>query len=76
VHAVTPTSRITFGFNADLNLATAEALKAMLSWMQSLFGMDRTRALALASTVVDLRIAQIANETWGVHAVLKHDAVQ
>lgn len=75
IHAVTPTSRITFGFNADLNLATAEALKAMLTWMQSLFGMDRTRALALASTVVDLRITQIANETWGVHAVLEHDAV-
>ncbi|SDH99794.1 Acetamidase/formamidase [Arthrobacter subterraneus] len=75
IHAVTPTSRITFGFNADLNLATAEALKAMLTWMESLFGMDRTRALALASTVVDLRITQIANETWGVHAVLDHDAV-
>lgn len=28
IHAVTPMSRITFGFNADLNLATAEALKA------------------------------------------------
>lgn len=76
VHAVTPTSRITFGFNSDLNLATGEALKAMLTWMQSLFGVDRTRALALASTVVDLRITQIANETWGAHAVLKHDAVQ
>ena len=76
IHAVTPTSRITFGLNADLNLATAEALKAMLTWMQSLFGMERTKALALASTVVDLRITQIANDTWGVHAVLKHDAVQ
>ncbi|MFJ6280294.1 acetamidase/formamidase family protein [Arthrobacter subterraneus] len=76
IHAVTPTSRITFGFNADLNLAMAEALKAILTWMQSLFGMDRTRALALASTVVDLRITQIANETWGVHGVLDHDAVQ
>lgn len=76
IHAVTPTSRITFGFNADLNLATAEALNAMLTWMQTLFGMDRTRALALASTVLDLRITQIANETWGVHAVLRNDAVQ
>lgn len=75
VHAVTPTARITFGFNADLNLATAEALRAMLAWMQHLFGMERTRALALASVVVDLRITQIANDTWGVHAVLRHDAV-
>lgn len=76
VHALTPTAKITFGFNADLNLATAEALSAMLTWMQQLYGMERTHALALASTVVDLRITQIANETWGVHAVLRHDAVQ
>ncbi len=76
VHALTPTAKITFGFNADLNLATAEALAAMLTWMQQLYGMERTQALALASTVVDLRITQIANETWGVHAVLRHDAVQ
>lgn len=75
VHAITPTARITFGFNADLNVATAEALKAMLTWMQALYGMERTKALALASSVVDLRITQIANETWGVHAVLDHNAV-
>ncbi|MHA7275249.1 acetamidase/formamidase family protein [Arthrobacter sp. Hz1] len=76
IHAITPTARITFGFNADLNIATAEALKAMLTWMQDLYGVERTQALALASTVVDLRITQIANDTWGVHAVLRRDAVQ
>ncbi|WP_269046588.1 acetamidase/formamidase family protein [Paenarthrobacter sp. Z7-10] len=75
VHAITPTARITFGFNPDLNAATAEALKAMLTWMQALYGMERTSALALASSVVDLRITQIANETWGVHAVLGHSAI-
>lgn len=70
IHAVTPTARITFGFNADLNEATGDALSAMLTWMQGLFGIDRTAALAVASSTVDLRITQIANETWGVHAVL------
>lgn len=75
VHAITPTARITFGFNTDLNLATADALTAMLTWMQSLFGMNRTKALALASSVVDLRVTQIANDVWGVHALLHHDAV-
>jgi acetamidase/formamidase len=75
VHAVTPTSRITFGFDADLNEAMAEALGAMLDWMQSLYGIDRTAALALASPTVDLRITQVANDTWGVHAVLPHGAV-
>jgi acetamidase/formamidase len=75
VHAVTPTARITFGFNADLNAAAGDALDAMLTWMQSLFAMDRQSALALASVVVDLRITQVVNQTWGVHALLPHDVV-
>jgi acetamidase/formamidase len=75
IHAVTPTARITFGFDADLNRATAEALGAMLTWLQQLHGLERTAALALAGSVVDLRVTQIANQTWGVHAVLALDAV-
>ncbi|MDT4912175.1 MAG: hypothetical protein QOC66_1303 [Pseudonocardiales bacterium] len=70
VHAVTPASRITFGFSEDLNAATADALDAMLTWLQRLLDLDRATALALASSVVDLRITQVANQTWGVHAVL------
>lgn len=76
VHAETPTSRITFGFNADLNEATADALDAMLSWIQSSYGVDKVEALALASPAVDLRVTQVANQTWGVHAVLRNDALR
>ena len=76
IHAVTPTARITFGFDADLNVATAEALGAMLTWLQALYGLERKAALGLASAVVDLRVTQIANQTWGVHAVLGLDAVR
>lgn len=75
IHALTPSGRVTFGFSADLNAATRDALHAMLTWMEALYGLDRAKALALASTVVDLRVTQIANETWGVHAVLALDAV-
>jgi acetamidase/formamidase len=75
IHALTPTARITFGFHEDLNRATSDALGAMLTWLQQLHGLERKTALALASSVVDLRITQIANLTWGVHAVLPHDAV-
>lgn len=75
IHAITRTARITFGFDADLNRATAEALGAMLTWLQQLHGLERKAALALASSVVDLRVTQIANQTWGVHAVLGLDAV-
>ena len=75
VHAVTPTGRITFGFSEDLNEAMAEALDAMLAWLQLLHRVDKAAALALASPIVDLRITQVANDVWGVHAVLAHDAL-
>ena len=72
IHATTPSGRITFGFNQNLNEAMTAALDAMLVWMQSLLGLQKVEALALASVVVDLRITQVANEVWGVHAVLPH----
>ena len=75
IHARTPEGRITFGFDADLNEACAQALSAMLDWIQLLRGLDRAVALALASATVDLRVTQVANQTWGVHAVLPDSAV-
>jgi acetamidase/formamidase len=75
IHAITPTSRITFGFSPDLNEATASALSAMLGWLQRLLGLDRAAALATAGVIVDLRITQIANQCWGVHAVLPKSLV-
>lgn len=75
VHATTPAGRVTFGFDADLNMASTTALSWMVTWMQSLLGLERRPALALASAVVDLRVTQIANDTWGVHAVLADDAL-
>ncbi len=70
IYAETPSGRITFGFDADLNEAMAQALDAMLTWIQRLYQLDRATALALASPTVDLRITQVANGVWGVHAVL------
>ncbi|MCI2423224.1 acetamidase/formamidase family protein [Saccharopolyspora sp. K220] len=76
IHAETPRGRITFGFSGDLNEATAMALNAMLTWLQSRYDLDRSTALALASPTVDLRVTQVANETWGVHAVLPENAIR
>jgi acetamidase/formamidase len=75
VHAITPAARITFGFSPDLNAAMGDALDAMLTWLQQLLGVDRPTALAAASPAVDLRVTQVANQTWGVHAVLPHNAM-
>jgi acetamidase/formamidase len=76
IHAVTPAGRITFGFSTDLNEAMADALDAMVTWMQSLYGLSKATALAVASPVVDLRITQVANDVWGVHALLRHGALR
>jgi len=70
VHAETPAGRVTFGFSGDLNEAMGDALDAMITWMAAIFGISRAEALALASNCVDLRITQVANVTWGVHALL------
>jgi acetamidase/formamidase len=75
VHAITPTARITFGFDPDLNRATGDALSAMVTWLQMLLGLERSAALATASVAVDLHVTQVANETWGAHAVLPHSLV-
>ena len=70
VHADTPAGLITFGFSPDLNEAMGDALDAMLTWLQALHGLDKGTALALASLTVDLRVTQVANQSWGVHALL------
>ncbi|WP_406053311.1 acetamidase/formamidase family protein [Kribbella sp. NBC_00889] len=70
IHAETPAGRITFGFDPDLDVAMGDALDAMVCWLEVILDVDKSTALALASTAVDLRITQVANQTWGVHAVL------
>jgi acetamidase/formamidase len=65
---------LTFGFDENLNTAAQMALDAMLKLMIEKHSLSRADALALASVVVDLRITQIANQVFGVHAVLPHSA--
>lgn len=70
--ANTPAGWITFGFHEDLNEATIQALDEMLDLMGELYGLNRVEAIALGSSVVDLRITQIVNGVKGVHACLPH----
>ena len=72
--AWTPTCWLTFGFDESLNVAARTALEAMHDLMVEKRNVTRADAVALASVVVDLRITQIANKTFGVHAILTHDA--
>ncbi|TLS52219.1 acetamidase [Paenibacillus antri] len=70
--ANTPAGWITFGFHEDLDEATVQALDGMLHLMGELYGLNRVEAMALGSSVVDLRITQIVNGVKGVHACLPH----
>ena len=74
--ALTDAGWLTFGFHRDLDEAMAIAVDAMLDLMGELLGVDRHRALALASVAVDLRITQVVNGAQGVHAVLPHGAIR
>lgn len=66
---------LTFGFDRDLDEATALALEEMLRLMGEKHGLKRIEALALASLVVDMRVTQIVNGVRGVHAVLPFDVL-
>lgn len=73
--ARTPDAWITFGFDEDLDEAMAQALDEMLTLIGHFHGLDRKHALAMASTVADLRITQVVNGSRGVHALLPHGAI-
>ena len=74
--ARTTDSWITFGFDEHLGEAARIALEGMLDLMSREHGIARDDALALAGVVVDLRVTQVVNETSGVHAVLRDDALR
>ena len=67
---------VTFGFDEDLDKAAELALETMLDLMERERGIDRKRALALASVAVDLRVTQVVNQAKGVHAVLRDDSIR
>ena len=70
-----PGAWITFGFHEDLTEAMFIATKGMLDLMTAKLGISRKEAYMLASQVVDLRITQIVNPTYGVHAVWPDDTI-
>ncbi|MGY1604039.1 acetamidase/formamidase family protein [Geodermatophilus sp. SYSU D00815] len=74
--ADTPAGWVAMGLGDDLDEAAADALDAMLGLLGALHGIGRSEAMALASVAVDLRVTQVANQVFGVHALLPHGAVR
>jgi acetamidase/formamidase len=73
--AQTPAGLITFGFDEDLDRAMEVALSAMLDVLVDRHDLARREALALSSTVVELRVTQVVNGVRGVHALLPDGAI-
>jgi len=67
---------VAFGFDDDLDTAAGLATETMLDLMERELAIERPRALALASVVVDLHVTQLVNGVKGVHAVLRDDALR
>ena len=67
---------VAFGFDRDLDVAAELATQTMLDLMERELGLDRKRALALASVAVDCRVTQLVNDAKGVHAVLADAAIR
>lgn len=60
--------------SADINLAARNALAAMIDYIVSEYGYDRTQAYMIASIAVDMRIGQLVDvPNVGVTAVLPLD---
>lgn len=74
--AKTPAGWVTFGFDEDLNEATATALNEMVLLMQDIYKISKAEATALSSVAVDLRITQVVNGVKGVHAILPFGAIR
>jgi hypothetical protein len=74
--ALTAKGWISFGFHRDLDEAMFLPMEAMLDLMGELFGLDRHKALALASVAVDFRVTQVVNGARGVHALLPHGSIR
>lgn len=67
---------LTFGFDADLDVAVEQATETMLDLLERELEVERPHALALASVAVDLRVTQVVNGVKGIHAVLRDGAIR
>jgi acetamidase/formamidase len=65
---------LTFGFDEHLGRAAKIAVDGMLDLMERELELARPDATAFASVVVDLRVTQVVNLVFGVHAVLRDDS--
>lgn len=75
-HIRTRDAWVVLGFGEDLEAATHMALDGATTLVERRLAVSRAVAFALAGVAVDLRITQIVNGAYGVHAVLRDGALE
>ena len=66
----TPTHYIMVGFDEDLNVAMANAVRETIAFLSSEKGMTRDEAYSLTSMVGDCRVSQVVDVRKGVHCMV------
>jgi acetamidase/formamidase len=66
----TPTHYIMVGFDEDLNVAMANAVRETIAFLTSDKGLSRDEAYSLTSLVGDCRVSQVVDVRKGVHCMV------
>ncbi|MFL5446043.1 MAG: acetamidase/formamidase family protein [Myxococcales bacterium] len=66
----TPTHYIMVGFDEDLNVAMANAVRETIAFLSTEKGMSRDEAYSLTSMVGDCRVSQVVDVRKGVHCMV------
>jgi acetamidase/formamidase len=66
----TPTHYILVGFDEDLNVAMANAVRETVDFLASTKGLSREEAYSLTSIVGDCRVSQVVDVRKGVHCMV------
>lgn len=69
-HAETKDYLITMGFDQDIHQAAKQAVRDMVTWLSTSYGLNKSDAYVLCSLKADLIITQIVNGNNGVHVRL------
>jgi len=71
----TPTTWVTHGFDADLNVAMRKASLEMLKFVQQHYGLSDVDAYSFLSLAGDFAITQVVDQLQGVHCSIPKSAL-
>jgi acetamidase/formamidase len=68
--AETPDSYMTMGFDPDLDKAVVQAVREMVDFLSTNYGLSREDSYMLTSMAADFHVTQVVDGIKGIHAVI------